>query len=92
MPKGRVRAAGVETRTFQGKVYTQTTKGHWRTTIPKHARTYLHRDLWEAAHGPIPEDHDIHHIDEDKGNNDLSNLECLKHEHHTHRHKGYKCL
>lgn len=37
----------------------------------------LHRDTWIAANGPIPDGHDIHHIDGDAANNDLTNLQLL---------------
>ena len=38
---------------------------------------YLHRAVWEVAHGPIPDGWHVHHVDGDRGNNDPSNLECL---------------
>lgn len=37
----------------------------------------LHRDVWAAAYGPIPEGHDVHHIDFDPSNNTLENLRAL---------------
>lgn len=37
----------------------------------------LHRAVWEAANGPVPDGYHIHHIDGDTANNDLSNLECV---------------
>jgi hypothetical protein len=37
----------------------------------------LHRAVWEDAHGSIPPKHHIHHIDHDRSNNCLSNLECV---------------
>lgn len=37
----------------------------------------LHRDVWESAFGPVPDDCHIHHRDNDIGNNALSNLECM---------------
>jgi hypothetical protein len=37
----------------------------------------LHRDVWEDAHGPIPDGCEVHHKDRDPGNNVLDNLECL---------------
>ena len=47
----------------------------------------LHREIWKAAHGPIPPGNHIHHVDGDPLNNDLSNLECLSaaahHQHHA---------
>ena len=42
----------------------------------------MHRYVWEYYNGPIPEDYDVHHIDGDPANNDISNLELReKHEH-----------
>lgn len=42
----------------------------------------LHRYVWKYYNGDIPEGYDIHHIDGDKGNNDISNLQMLSvHEH-----------
>ena len=37
----------------------------------------LHRVIWEEHHGAIPDDCEIHHLDSDPTNNDISNLECL---------------
>ncbi len=37
----------------------------------------LHRDVWVAAFGPIPDGCHIHHRDGDSANNRLSNLECI---------------
>ena len=37
----------------------------------------LHRMVWEHHHGPVPKGHHVHHIDGDRSNNDISNLECL---------------
>lgn len=36
-----------------------------------------HRYIWEKANGPIPDGYEVHHKDEDKTNNDISNLECI---------------
>lgn len=35
---------------------------------------YLHRFLWSEAHGPIPEGHDIHHVNGDSLDNRVENL------------------
>ena len=37
----------------------------------------LHRMVWEANNGPIPEGYDVHHIDGDRANNDIDNLQLL---------------
>ena len=41
-------------------------------------KTYrVHRLVWSAFHGEIPEGYEINHIDEDKTNNRLDNLELV---------------
>lgn len=37
----------------------------------------IHRAVWTAAFGRIPEGCHIHHMDSDPANNDIRNLECL---------------
>lgn len=37
----------------------------------------MHRFVWEYYNGEIPEGYDVHHIDGNKGNNDISNLQLL---------------
>jgi hypothetical protein len=46
----------------------------------------LHREVWKAAHGPIPDGHLIHHIDGNPLNNTLENLECIPARSHASRH------
>ena len=48
----------------------------------------LHRRVWEAANGPVPEGMHIHHIDHNRANNALSNLECLTVEGHLAERHG----
>lgn len=45
-----------------------------------------HRFVWEQANGPIPEGFQIHHIDGDKTNNKLSNLQLLSNSEHQKLH------
>lgn len=45
------------------------------------------RWVWEQAHGPIPEGHDIHHKDHDPTNNSLDNLECKPRGEHNAYHQ-----
>lgn len=49
-------------------------------------RIRLHRYIWEQYNGEIPKDYEIHHIDHNKDNNDISNLEMLTKEEHKKRH------
>jgi len=49
-------------------------------------KTYLHRMIWESQNGPIPKGFDIHHIDGNKLNNCIENLECIPHSEHLSTH------
>lgn len=46
----------------------------------------LHEEIWKDRHGPIPPDHQIHHIDGNALNNDISNLQCLHRDEHRALH------
>lgn len=50
-------------------------------------RSYLHRDLWIAQHGPIPDGYEVDHRDGNPLNNDVSNLQLLTID--EHREKSY---
>lgn len=50
-----------------------------------------YRKIWEEANGPIPKDdqgrsYEIHHIDGNRNNNDLSNLMCVSIDEHIRIH------
>lgn len=45
-----------------------------------------HRWVWTQANGPIPDGYQIHHIDHDGFNNDLSNLELVSTKDHGLKH------
>ena len=50
-------------------------------------RYLLHRLVYEAFCGDIPNDKQIHHINEDKSDNKLENLVAMTMEQHQHLHK-----
>lgn len=60
---------------FDGKKYTKRNDGYYRCTNGK--RNLLHNDVWVFHNGEIPKGYDIHHIDKDLSNNDISNLELM---------------
>lgn len=53
------------------------------TTAP---RTYLHRDVYSAAYGPVPNGWHVHHIDHDPSNNDITNLAVMSPTDHAAHH------
>lgn len=51
----------------------------------KRYNRYVHRIMWETFVGAIPEGYEINHIDHDKSNNALSNLELVTHSLNLHK-------
>lgn len=49
-------------------------------------RKRLHVAVWESHNGPVPEGHHIHHIDRDKANNEIENLQCMTSSEHNRVH------
>ena len=47
----------------------------------------LHRVVWEQAHGPVPDGHDIHHLDLNKVNWHLDNLAVVERRTHQEMHR-----
>jgi len=45
----------------------------------------LHRDVWKSAFGEIPKGTHIHHVDHNKANNSLSNLQCMDAKEHLQK-------
>src|SRR5690349_5370469 len=56
------------------------------------AHVRLHRAVWEQVHGPIPKGYHIHHINGNKTDNRLENLELLTRGEHSSRHYEEKLL
>ncbi len=73
---------------FASHRYTLRNTGYYGRTNGK--RTLLHRDVWEARNGPIPETYDIHHRDGDRTNNRLVNLELMPKDEHTKHHYRHR--
>lgn len=73
---------------WNGRKFSIRENGYYAETTE--LRQYLHRCIWEAANGPIPEGFDVHHRDENKTNNDLSNLEMLTYSEHSLLHRDYE--
>ena len=85
-----------ETQEFNGHTYyryPQSSRKHlrvyfWpsRSERERYGLEALHREIWKAANGPIPEGALIHHRDGNTLNNDIANLECVDRKEHGRRH------
>jgi hypothetical protein len=69
---------------FDSKKFTLRDTGYY--SLSNGGRYLMHRYVWEYFNGAIPSDYDVHHIDEDRSNNSISNLECLPKADHTRLH------
>lgn len=74
--------------TFNGRLYyLRESQGYYYA--PRKDRSgldMLHRMVYIHYNGEIPKGYCIHHKDGNKGNNDISNLECVKSSEHSHYH------
>lgn len=62
-------------------------KGYHRIRVDGRYRL-AHRVEWERYYGPVPPGYDIHHLDHDKFNNDISNLQIVDKTTHKRLHGG----
>lgn len=82
--KRHLQLRGPNFRLFQfydNKKFSLRNTGYYSLTT--NDRCLMHRYVWEKEKGKIPAGWDIHHKDENKSNNHISNLECLPKSEHT---------
>ncbi len=65
-----------------GIKFYKTAQGYYSIARAKRLHVYV----WEKHNGPVPKGHDVHHIDGNKDNNDISNLECVLRKTHHEKH------
>lgn len=68
---------------FNGRRYSREPTGYY---CDQQNRKRLHRAVWEYHRGEIPDGYDVHHKDENKDNNDISNFELLTRSRHMRLH------
>jgi predicted DNA-binding protein YlxM (UPF0122 family) len=71
---------------YDGMKWTINNCGYYRNTNRSSGEYLLHRYKYEREVGSIPLGYDIHHIDHDKQNNDISNLMLIEKSEHTKLH------
>ena len=71
---------------FDGVTYRK--QSNRKTRVCGHfvASVGIQRAIWSYYYGEIPDGYSIHHVDEDKNNNAIDNLQCLSNEEHAHMH------
>ena len=83
---------------YNGKKFTLRAHGYYELTTDN--RCLMHRYIWEKETGLIPNGWDIHHLNNNKADNRIENLECLPKAEHTRKYsphnnqytKGRKCV
>lgn len=65
---------------FNGITFAIDAFGHYHNKFP------MHRAVWLYYRGEIPSGYHIHHIDENKSNNNIENLQALTHSEHSSIH------
>lgn len=72
---------------YDGKKFTLRNTGYYSLTTNE--RMLMHRYVWEKERGKIPSGYDIHHINENKADNRIENLECLSKSEHTRKYSPH---
>jgi AraC-like DNA-binding protein len=70
-------------RNKKGQFIHTTGGGKYKRKNVKGHNLQYSRYIWEKYYGKIPEGNIIHHIDENKMNNNIKNLQCLTYQEHN---------
>ncbi|MBR4384122.1 MAG: HNH endonuclease [Selenomonadaceae bacterium] len=66
---------------FDGITYKKDSSGHYRKNFS------IQQSVWRYYNGDIPEGYDIHHIDENKDENNITNFQLLTRAEHSKTHR-----
>jgi len=72
--------------------YGQITPKGYRRIYHNGRQQMEHRVVWENHNGAIPDGYQVHHIDGNKLNNDISNLELVNPKEHKDKHSGVEWI
>ena len=59
--------------------------GYHISQLPGHGTESVHRLVWKQKYGSIPKDRYVDHIDDNKGNNSITNLQLLTNSENTRK-------
>lgn len=74
----------MKTIEYDGLIFVRDDKTGYYLNAKTHKR--LHRYVWEKHNGEIPKGYEIHHMDKNKANNNISNLQMLSQSEHMKLH------
>lgn len=72
-----------ECQLYDGKKFTLRNNRYF--SLSNGDRCLMHRYVWQKEKGIIPNGYDIHHIDGNRSNNNITNLECISKAEHTRK-------
>ena len=72
---------------YDGKKFTLRNTGYYSLTTDD--RCLMHRYVWEKEKGSIPDGWDIHHINLNRTDNRIENLECWPKAEHTRKYSPH---
>ena len=68
---------------YEGHYYCPKGNGYYYNS---HLRKHLHQMVWITERGSIPKGYEVHHVDFNRENNDISNLVCITRAEHRRLH------